>query len=421
MSSDFSSNLNVSSYDEAWKEPVALDSERFQFHKIRIYGTLQLCKSPRPEYAGDLVAIESLRKEFYIGIRLNHPSVIRYYWFEDNNLYEEYVDGLTLRQLVDAKDTRLEDPSFVRSLVTQLFDALGYLHKNGVVHRDIKPENLIAAHVGDRLKIIDFGAAESDECDTTPGFTAVNLAPEQSDGTANTQTDIYQAGLVVKALTNGTRLSKTWRPFIAKATHPDGALRFRNVDEALAALPKERKSNKHFVFGLIAVCVSVVIAGYLVSTRFVSQKEEGPEIPVAEEATQPMEAETAPATAEIPVAVNSKETVAPQSEEDRLRDEINRFVTETYATNLKSICEETPPLDERGIIVESKMREFDSLFKKSLNQSFEFGKSLAAKNPGYKDFIEETLNRKVESLGSVYVSRFYEPNEIAIQNMGLDQ
>ena len=43
--------------------------------------------------------------------------------------------------------------------MTELINALEYIHKRGIVHRDIKPENILLTADG-HLKIIDFGTAK---------------------------------------------------------------------------------------------------------------------------------------------------------------------------------------------------------------------------------------------------------------------
>ena len=68
----------------------------------------------------------------------------------------EFVDGLTLRQLLDAGKLA---PQEALAIVPQICEALQYAHDKGVVHRDIKPENILMDRSG-QVKIADFGLAK---------------------------------------------------------------------------------------------------------------------------------------------------------------------------------------------------------------------------------------------------------------------
>ena len=68
----------------------------------------------------------------------------------------EFVDGLTLRQLLDAGKLA---PQAALAIVPQICEALQYAHDKGVVHRDIKPENILMDRSG-QVKIADFGLAK---------------------------------------------------------------------------------------------------------------------------------------------------------------------------------------------------------------------------------------------------------------------
>ena len=75
---------------------------------------------------------------------LSHPHIVAVYdSARPARLYYflmEFVDGLNLRQLLDAGKLA---PQEALAIVPQICDALQYAHDAGVVHRDIKPENIL--------------------------------------------------------------------------------------------------------------------------------------------------------------------------------------------------------------------------------------------------------------------------------------
>jgi serine/threonine protein kinase len=133
-------------------------------------------------------------------------------------LLMEFVDGVNLRQLLQAK--RLT-PKEALSIVPPVCDALQCAHDHGIVHRDIKPENLLIDKNG-TVKIADFGIAKivertsefvpTDADDPTlesratfPFGTPDYAAPEQANGTADHRADIYSLGVVLYEMLTGER------------------------------------------------------------------------------------------------------------------------------------------------------------------------------------------------------------------------
>ncbi|MFX5563012.1 protein kinase, partial [Acinetobacter baumannii] len=68
----------------------------------------------------------------------------------------EYVEGRSLASYLSSK-VRFTDTD-IPGIMSQLLDALGHAHDNGVWHRDVKPANIIMMANG-RLKVADFGIA----------------------------------------------------------------------------------------------------------------------------------------------------------------------------------------------------------------------------------------------------------------------
>jgi len=153
--------------------------------------------------------------------KLSHPHIVTvhdhgraggFYY-----LLMEFVDGLNLRQLIQAK--RLT-PREALSIVPPVCDALQCAHDHGIVHRDIKPENLLIDKAG-VVKIADFGIAKIVGMDAAlpvpevpaqagaaaslPFGTPDYAAPEQATGQADHRADIYSLGVVLYEMLTGER------------------------------------------------------------------------------------------------------------------------------------------------------------------------------------------------------------------------
>ena len=121
----------------------------------------------------------------------------------------EFIDGLSLRQLLHGRDQPLEQDEAL-PIVATVCDALGYAHEEGIVHRDIKPENILLDRKG-RVKIADFGLAKllgpngghlSRLALTSPQQligTPHYMAPEQTERPLEVdhRADIYSLGVVL--------------------------------------------------------------------------------------------------------------------------------------------------------------------------------------------------------------------------------
>jgi serine/threonine-protein kinase len=140
----------------------------------------------------------------------------------------EYVDGPTLRQVLDKHPRGLADET-VRAISQGLFEAMDFAHQSGVIHRDIKPCNILldhplqnVAHVQpQQVKVADFGLGlvgglttasllNSGSLKTEDGGnisgTLVYMSPEQREGRElDGRSDIYSCGIVLFELLTGER------------------------------------------------------------------------------------------------------------------------------------------------------------------------------------------------------------------------
>jgi tRNA A-37 threonylcarbamoyl transferase component Bud32 len=76
-------------------------------------------------------------------------------------IIQELINGISLREyynneIRNQKGISIHKENIFRKIFKQIFDAMDYLHKNGMAHRDIKLENILL-NKDYEIKIIDFG------------------------------------------------------------------------------------------------------------------------------------------------------------------------------------------------------------------------------------------------------------------------
>ncbi|MBI2930473.1 MAG: serine/threonine protein kinase [Planctomycetes bacterium] len=165
-----------------------------------------------PKLASEPEFAQRFSREAKALAALNHPNIVQVFDFgRDGDLYflsMEYVDGVSLRELMAGKRTRPEE---ALRIVPQICDALEYAHAQGVVHRDIKPENVLVGKDG-RVKIADFGLAKitaKEQGTLTRTSVAMGtpqyMAPEQVERMKDVdhRADIYSLGVVFYEMLTG--------------------------------------------------------------------------------------------------------------------------------------------------------------------------------------------------------------------------
>ncbi len=174
------------------------------------------------------VAIKTIRTDIYDGTnleavlqrfereakaagRLNHPRIVTIYDYgrdgETAYIVMEFVDGKPLSALFE-HHTQFMLADTVR-IISQILDALGHAHSNGVIHRDIKPANILVLPSGD-IKVTDFGIARLESSTLTQTGsrlgTPLCMSPEQFLGQeVDRRTDIFSVGVILYELLTGER------------------------------------------------------------------------------------------------------------------------------------------------------------------------------------------------------------------------
>ena len=176
----------------------------------------------RPDLARDPSFQARFRREAQSAAALNHPNIVAVYDTGEDTLMGEgetavivpyivmeYVDGMTLRQLL-ASGRRLL-PERALEISAGVLSALDYAHRHGIVHRDIKPANVMLTRTGD-VKVMDFGIARAMNDTNTATMTAAQsvmgtaqyLSPEQARGeVVDARSDLYSASVLLYELLTG--------------------------------------------------------------------------------------------------------------------------------------------------------------------------------------------------------------------------
>ncbi len=225
-------------------------------------------------FAQDREFVERFRREAESAAGLQHPNIVSVF---DRGEFEgtyyiamQYVEGPTLKQLIDAGLT----PEEAVALIRQVLEAARFAHRGGVVHRDLKPQNVIIDGEG-KAKVTDFGIARAGVSEITQTGSVMGtphyLSPEQAQGFDVTAvSDLYSIGvLLYEALTGrvpfeadsavavamkqvsqtpqrpssiNPRVSPALDAVVMRALEKEPGQRFQNADAFIAALDEAMKN-----------------------------------------------------------------------------------------------------------------------------------------------------------------------------------
>lgn len=155
-------------------------------------------------------------KEANLIKKLNHPNIIHVYdvFTENGTSYYimEYIDGETLSNIIKSKGHLSESESL--SIVSQIANALEYLHSRKINHLDIKPGNIMISRQDKKITLIDFGVSkqydlESGEATTTTpvglshGYSPLEQYNAGGVSKFTPESDIYSLGATLFKMLSG--------------------------------------------------------------------------------------------------------------------------------------------------------------------------------------------------------------------------
>jgi len=172
-----------------------------------------------------------LMREIEIMKKVNHKNILKLFeTFEDDDsvyIVMELVRGSELFDRIVEKGFYSEKNAM--NVVSQILEAVAYLHSQGVAHRDLKPENLLCSGVDENeiVKIADFGLSkvqtEEDILSTscgTPGYVAPEVLLCESYGLS---VDMWGIGIITYILLAG------YPPFYDENNPQDDTALFEKV------------------------------------------------------------------------------------------------------------------------------------------------------------------------------------------------
>lgn len=232
-------------------------------------GQWWMLKGLKPEYEGDPVMRELLRKEFDLCMLLRHTGVVGSVALEAVDelggtfIVQELVEGCTLAKWLITRHSLTEKTA----VLTQLSDVLAYCHSMGVVHRDVKPSNVMITSQSSVL-LIDFGlaVAANQQAFRAPAGTKKYMAPEQlrDDVTIDGRADLYALGQIMLQMRLPHRYMAVANRLL-QANRDDRYGSAIQLTQALSAIEAHHRRNLNTIL-LASFAVVVAIAAWCLGT-----------------------------------------------------------------------------------------------------------------------------------------------------------
>ncbi|PQO29215.1 serine/threonine protein kinase [Blastopirellula marina] len=174
-------------------------------------------KTLRENYIRDKEEINSLKHEFTVAGKFDHPFVIHVYEFDTFRgvayLVLEFAFSRNMKMAI--REGVEELAYWTPKIIEEGAKSLGYMHEQGWVHCDVKPDNFLLDTEGN-LKLIDFSIAQKKKSGLGKLFgggskvkgnvqgTRSYMSPEQIRGAAlDDRADIYSFGCTIFELISG--------------------------------------------------------------------------------------------------------------------------------------------------------------------------------------------------------------------------
>lgn len=148
----------------------------------------------------------ALAREFQVLASLRHPYIVSVldYGFDDARQPYFTMTYVQKSQTIIEYGAVLSEQAKI-TLLSQVLEALQYLHQRGILHRDLKPDNILVTQEG-IIKVFDFGLAVTDRqsrphAERDLSGTIAYMAPEFFQAKKHSiSSDLYALGLIAYEL-----------------------------------------------------------------------------------------------------------------------------------------------------------------------------------------------------------------------------
>lgn len=174
----------------------------------------------------------------------------------------EYIEGKSLAEHVRVGTLSEKQ---VKSILVEICDALGYMHRNQQVHCNLKPENIIITSEGYHAKIIDIGVPDTDQDADREllikemAFVAPEIIKSED---YDARADVFSIGKIMEFISE-RNISKQFNAVATHCTQFSKEQRYDTISEVRSAITKSHSLTKIIIAAIVVATLGVLAFIYV--------------------------------------------------------------------------------------------------------------------------------------------------------------
>lgn len=272
--------MSENNYSKDYTDLRLLHTSRYgnsRVYTASFNGKKVIVKALKPECANDLTCRESLKQEYETTSFLDNKYIRKALDFVQieglgDCIIFEYIDGKSLAEHVRVGTLSEKQ---VKSILTEVCDALYYLQRNGIVHCNLNPENIMVTANDCRVKLIDIGVPETkQDADRELLIKEMEfVAPEIIKGEeTDSRADIYSLGKIMEFI--GERnISKQYGNVATHCTQFSREQRYDSISDVRSAITKGHSFVKVIIIVVLAAILGLLAFIYIPKIKANVEKE----------------------------------------------------------------------------------------------------------------------------------------------------